>query len=271
MKVAIQGEVGCFSHQAAGRMVPGSTIVPCTRSAEVFERVIRGSVGAAVIPIENSLAGSVAEHYDLLLASKLFIQREFYLRIVHNLIAAPGTALEDIRRVFSHPVALEQCRIFFRQNPKIESIPFYDTAGSVRHVIKDKVPDAAGIAGRKAATAYGGRVLLTGIEDNKQNYTRFFLLQRAYRILPEANKTSLAFGLRNEPGILHKALGVFAAYGISLTKIESRPIQGRPWEYVFFADFMRGDDKVARRALKNLKEVADQVKVLGIYKAARII
>lgn len=269
MRVAIQGEVGSFSHEAARHMIPGATIVPCARSTEVFKRVVAGSVRAAVIPIENSLAGSVAEHYDLLLASKLFIQREFYLRIVHNLIAAPGTSLKNVRRVFSHPVALGQCRNFFRRNPKIDSFPFYDTAGSVKHVIDHEVRDAAAIAGGSAATVYGGRILAAGIEDNKQNYTRFFLLQRTRRMLPGSNKTSLAFGLRNVAGALHKVLGVFADQGISLTRIESRPIHGRPWEYVFFVDFARGDDKVARKALKDLKEFAEMVRVLGIYRAAR--
>src|SRR2546430_15450636 len=129
MKIAIQGEVGSFSHEAARRMAPGCTIVPCARSAEVFDRVGGGSVNAAVIPIENSLAGSVAEHFDLLLARKVFIQQEYRLRIVHNLIAGPGVKAGDIRRVYSHPVALDQCRDFFRKHPKIEATPFYDTAG----------------------------------------------------------------------------------------------------------------------------------------------
>ena len=148
MKIAIQGEVGSFSHEAARRMAPGCTIVPCARSAEVFDRVGRGSVDAAVIPIENSLAGSVTEHFDLLLARKVFIEREFRLRIVHNLIALPGVKRADIRRVYSHPVALEQCRDFFRRNRKIEPVPFYDTAGSVKHVVENRLRDAAGIAGR---------------------------------------------------------------------------------------------------------------------------
>ena len=156
MKVAIQGEAGSFSHEAAKRMVAGCTIVPCARSAEVFDRLERGSVSAAVIPIENSLAGSVAEHFDLLLARDVFIQHEFRLRIVHNLIAAPGVKRGDIRRVYSHPVALDQCRDFFRKHPKIEATPFYDTAGSVKHVIESGLPDAAGIAGRQAAAVYKG-------------------------------------------------------------------------------------------------------------------
>jgi prephenate dehydratase len=165
-------------------------------------------------------------------------------------------------------VALDQCRDFFHANPGIRPNPFYDTAGSVKHVIENKLRDAAGIASRHAAAVYKGRILAAGIEDDKRNFTRFFLLRRTRRVLPGANKTSIAFGLKNVPGALYKALRVFADRGISLSKIESRPIRGRPWEYVFYTDFLRGDDKLARGALVELKAVADMVKVLGIYKAA---
>jgi prephenate dehydratase len=268
MKVAIQGEAGSFSHEAAKRMVPGCSIVACARSVEVFDRVERAAVDAAVIPIENSLAGSVAEHFDLLLARKVFIQQEHRLRIVHNLIAAPGVKLGDIRRVYSHPVALDQCRDFFRKRPRIEAVPFYDTAGSVKHVVKNRLRDAAGIAGRHAASVYKGRILAAGIEDDKRNFTRFFLIRRGRRVVSGANKTSIAFTVRNVPGALFKALSVFALRDISLSKIESRPMRGRPWEYVFYADVLCGDDEVARRALRHLAEAGDFVKVLGIYKAA---
>jgi len=268
MKTAIQGEPGSFSHEAARRMVKGCTIVPCARSIEVFDLLESGNVPVAVIPIENSLAGSVTEHLDLLLARDVFIQRDFHLRIVHNLIAPRGVKKSDLRRVFSHPVALDQCRDFFRANPKIRPDPFYDTAGAVKHVIESKMRDAAGIASRHAASVYKGRILAAGIEDDKRNFTRFVLLRRRRRVLPGANKTSIAFGLKNVPGALHKALRVFADRDISLSKIESRPIRGRPWEYVFYADFLRGDDKLARGALLQLKAVADMVKVLGIYRAA---
>jgi prephenate dehydratase len=249
-------------------MVRGCTIVPCARSVEVFDRLERGSVNAAVIPIENSLAGSVAEHFDLLLARNVSIQREYRLRIVHNLIAAPGVKMSEIRRVYSHPVALDQCRDFFRKHPKIEVTPFYDTAGGVKHVIERALRDAAGIAGRPAAAVYKGRVLAAGIEDDKQNFTRFFLIRKGRRVVPGANKTSIAFTVRNVPGALFKALSVFALRDISLSKIESRPMRGRPWEYVFYADLLCGDDKVARNALRHLAESASPVKVLGVYRAA---
>jgi len=269
MKVAIQGELGSFSHEAAGQMLPQATVVPCARSAEVFDRVESSTVQAAIVPIENSLAGSVAEHFDLLLARAVFVHDEMYLRIRHNLIAPPGVKLGDVRRVLSHPVALDQCRNFFASHPRIHAVPFYDTAGSVRHIISEKLRDAAGIAAKRAAPEYGGRVLLSGIEDDQQNYTRFLLITKSKKIGTGANKTSLAFALKNVPGVLFKALSVFALRDISLSKIESRPIRGRPWEYVFFADILRGDDEAARNALRHLAEIAEFVKVLGTYRAAK--
>ena len=300
MKVAIQGERGSFSHEAAERMVPRCSVVPCARSAEVFDQLGRGSVAAAVIPIENTLAGTVAEHADLLVARDVFIQAEHLLRISHNLIAAPGVKFRALRRVLSHPVALDQCRDFFRRHLGIEAVPFYDTAGSVKHVIANRLTDAAGIAGRQAAEEYSGTILQAGIEDDKPNFTRFFLLRRpdarrknvrgkrkahfsqkrgeeaypglhpAYRglVVRGADKTSIAFHVKNSPGVLFKSLSVFALRDISLSKIESRPMRGRPWEYVFYVDFLRGDDEPARAALRHLGEVAEFVKVLGIYPAA---
>jgi prephenate dehydratase len=290
IKVAIQGELGSFSHEAAEKMLPGCAVIPCARSVEVFDRLQRGSVAAAVIPIENSLAGTVAEHADLLVAREVFIQGEFLLRIVHNVIAAPGVKLAALRKVLSHPVALDQCRDFFSQHPRIEPVPFYDTAGSVKHVVVHHLQDAAGLAGRHAAREYSGKILEAGIEDDKNNFTRFFLIRkgtagsdvaatrkkesaaparRNQRLIPgAATKTSIAFKVKNVPGALFKSLSVFALRDISLSKIESRPMRGRPWEYVFYVDFLRGDDEPARNALRHLGEVAEFVKVLGIYPAA---
>ena len=268
MKVAIQGELGSFSHEATGKMLKLASVVPCPRSAEVFDLVERGAVGAAVIPIENSLAGSVAEHFDLLLARELFIHGESHLRIRHHLIAPRGVTLRNVRRVFSHPVALDQCRDFFRAYPQVQAVPFYDTAGSVRHVVSEQMGDAAAIAPKQAAGQYGGRVLLADIEDDRQNYTRFLLISKSHKISRGANKTSIAFALKNVPGALFKALSVFALRDISLSKIESRPMRGHPWEYVFFVDLLRGDDEPARNALRHLAEIAEFVKVLGVYPAA---
>ena len=222
-----------------------------------------------MIPIENSLAGSVAEHFDLLLTREVFVHAEFYLRIRHNLIAPAGVSLRDVRRVFSHPVALDQCRKFFRKHDDIQAVPFYDTAGSVRHVIAEELNDAAAIAPRQAARQYGGRILLAGIEDDQQNYTRFLLIKESEKIGKGANKTSIAFALKNVPGVLFRALSVFALRDISLSKIESRPMRGHPWEYVFFVDILRGDDGAARNALRHLAEIAEFVKVLGVYPAAK--
>ncbi len=282
MKVAIQGERGAFSHEAAERMVPRCTVVSCARSAEVFDRVERGSVAAAVIPIENTLAGTVAEHADLLVSRNVFIQGEYLLRIVHNVIAAPGVRLKSLRRVLSHPVALDQCRDFFQRHPQIQPVPFYDTAGSVKHVVENKLQDAAGIAGRQAAREYSGNIVEASVEDDKRNFTRFFLIRKLSesrsrvkgstdyrRFIPRgANKTSIAFKVRNVPGALFKSLSVFALRDISLSKIESRPMRGRPWEYVFYVDFLRGDDEPAQNALRHLGEVAEFVKVLGVYVSA---
>jgi prephenate dehydratase len=282
MKVAIQGELGSFSHEAALRMLPRCTVVPCARSAEVFDRVERGSVDMAVIPIENTLAGTVAEHADLLVTRDVFIQGEYFLRIVHNVIAAPGAKLRSLRRVLSHPVALDQCRDFFRKHKHVEAVPFYDTAGSVKHVIAENLQDAAGIASRLAAEQYGAKILQSGIEDDKRNFTRFFLIRKRggnagkkqgsgdyHRLIPRgANKTSIAYHVKNSPGVLFRSLSVFALRDISLSKIESRPMRGRPWEYVFYVDFLRGDDEPARNAMRHLQEVAEFVKVLGIYPSA---
>ena len=269
MRVAIQGERGSFSHMAAERMVPGCAVVPCAISVEVFDALQRGRANAAVIPIENTLAGPVTEHYDLLLARKVFIHSEFRLRIEHNLMAAPGVGLRDVRRAYSHPVALAQCRDFFHAHRAIAPTPFYDTAGSVKHVVRERLLDAAGVAGVRAAREYGARILARGIEDDKRNFTRFLLVSRRRRVAPRADKTSIAFALKNVPGALFKALSVFALRDISLSKIESRPVRGKPWEYCFFVDFLRGDDVAARHALAHLGELADMVKVLGVYPAAR--
>jgi prephenate dehydratase len=266
--VAIQGELGAFSHEAAERMQAGCRVVPCARSLEVFDRLDNRSVDLAVIPIENSLAGSVLEHFDLLLAREVFVQCEFRLRIVHNLIAIPGVKLADIRRVYSHPVALDQCREFFRVRPKIEPVSFYDTAGSVKHIMAEKLRDTAAIASKRAAEVYGGKILKAGVEDNKQNFTRFFLVRKQRKVLPGANKTSIAFSVKNVPGALFRALSVFALRDISLAKIESRPVKGHPWEYVFYADLLCGRTKEVDNALRHLAEITDFAKVLGVYPEA---
>jgi len=280
MKVAIQGELGSFSHEAAERMLQKCTVVPCARSAEVFDRLEQASVGAAVIPIENTLHGSVHENYDHLLKYDLPIRGETFLRIVHNIIVPPGVKFSQIRRVYSHPVALNQCRRFFEENPQIERTPFYDTAGSVKMVMEEGLIDAGAIASANAAEIYGAKILRRSIEDDRENFTRFFLLERpgrgARRVVLQASpprtakrfKTTLVFTTRNLPGALFRSLSAFALRDISLTKIESRPLRGKPWEYLFYLDFMgHVNDPVCRNALNHLAGLADMLRILGCYPA----
>ena len=254
-------------------------IVPCAVSAEVFERVIAGTVDGAVLPIENSLHGSVAEHYDLLLAKPVRIARESLLRIRHNLIVRPGVAPEDLKRVLSHPVALSQCRRWLADHPWLEAVNFYDTAGSVKHLMAEQLEDTAGIAPELAARQYGAEVLEAGIEDHEDNFTRFHLLLRDPP-LPSAkpwpgptmdsaaNKASIAFSVEHKPGSLVRALEAFACSGVNLTKIESRPVHGSPWEYVFFVDLRFDSAAQIDAALVQLAPHCRMVKELGRYVAA---
>jgi prephenate dehydratase len=246
-------------------------IVACAASAEVFERVVAGTVDAAVLPIENSLHGSVAEHYDLLLAQPVRIARESLLRVHHNLIARPGVKLGDVRKAMSHPVALSQCRRWLAVHPEIEAVNFYDTAGSVKYILAAGLADAAGIAPELAAREYGGEVLVAGIEDHAENFTRFFLLVREgeeHPSSPEANKASVAFSVAHRPGTLVKALEELARAGVNLTKIESRPVPGMPWEYVFFVDLRFDSPGQIDLALAALARHCQMVKELGRYVAA---
>jgi prephenate dehydratase len=277
--VAIQGELGSNSHMATLAMlgdVGGVEIVACTVSAQVLAKVVAGEVDGAVLPIENSLHGSVAEHYDLLLELPVRIDGESLLRIRHNLIAAPGVKVEEVRRVMSHPVALSQCRRFLAGHPEFEVVPFYDTAGSVKHLMAAGLRDVAGIAPDLAAQEYGAAVLISGVEDHAENYTRFHLIRRedeAVRTVGEASaeaadKMSLAFAIEHRPGTLVAALERLARAGVDLTKIESRPVPGSPWEYVFYVDVRFGEAARADAALAALRGHCRMVKVLGRYRAA---
>ncbi|MCU1321206.1 MAG: Prephenate dehydratase [Acidobacteriaceae bacterium] len=275
MKVAIQGELGSNSHMAALAMMGEVEILPCAVSAKVMAKVVSGEADGAVLPIENSLHGSVAEHYDLLLELPVRIERESLRRIRHNLIVVPGVKFEQIRQVISHPVALSQCRRFLAEHPKLEVVSFYDTAGSVKHLMADELHDVAGIAPELAAEQYGGEVLIAGIEDRAENFTRFHLILResAPSAIPEgeeADKMSLAFAVEHRPGTLVAALEQLAAAGVDLTKIESRPVPGSPWEYVFYVDIRFQGAKQADMALAGLHGPCSMVKVLGRYRAALI-
>jgi prephenate dehydratase len=270
MRIAIQGELGSFSHQAALQMEPLATIVPCAGSAEVFKLVESQQVSAAVIPIENSLAGSVVEHFDLLLQSDVSIERESLLRIRHNLIGIPGCKVEDIGQVLSHPVALAQCRRFFSRHPGMTPTPFYDTAGSVKHIVSEGRRDAGAIASEQAALTYGGEILAADIEDNPANYTRFFLIRNTSQVrpLPDPDKGSIAFTVENRPGTLVSALQILAEHNTNLCKIESRPVQGQPWQYVFYVDYQSSDPAATSAALEQLRKRCLLVKELGHYPSA---
>jgi prephenate dehydratase len=238
-----------------------------------------------VLPIENSLHGPVAEHYDLLLAQPVRIARESLLRVRHNLIVRPGVAPADIKRVMSHPVALSQCRRWLAAHPWFEVVNFYDTAGSVKHLMAEELDDTAGIAPELAARQYGAEVLVAGIEDHAENFTRFHLLLRepalgAGGLLAKlefeadsvssggANKASLAFSVVHRPGSLVVALEEFARAGVNLTKIESRPVHGRPWEYVFFVDVRFESAAQIDGALAQVARHCQMLKELGRYVAA---
>ena len=271
LPVAFQGELGAFSHAAAQKLAGGRTrVLPCASFRDVFEAVRTGTARAAVVPIENTLHGSVHENYDHLLQYSFHIFGETSVRISHQLITMPGVRFGDLRRVFSHPVALNQCRSFFQSHKQLEPVPFYDTAGSVK-MLREQNPEAAGaIASETAAEIYGGVIRRRNIEDDPQNFTRFFLLSkqaaRSNRA-PGAWKTSLVFSTANSPGALFKAMACFALREISLTKIESRPLRGKPWEYMFYLDFEGSmSDTHVQRAIRNLAELSESLKILGSYR-----
>lgn len=275
LRVAFQGEPGAFSHEAILQLLgPHAEVVPCQWFDEVFASLRSGHCDAAVIPIENTLHGSVHENYDHLLHYDHQIVAETNVRIVHNLLAAPGVRLSSIRRIFSHPVALNQCLSFFAANPQFERKSFYDTAGSVKMIMAEGLKDSAAIASAVSAGIYGARILRRSIEDDRQNYTRFFLLRRAGDApLPlddsrkKGWKTSLVFTTRNQPGSLFRALSAFALRDISLAKIESRPLRGKPWEYLFYVDLLGNvDDEKVKRALGHLEELSDFQRILGCYR-----
>lgn len=274
LKVAFQGERGAFSEEAGRRLFgDDAETLPQRSFGAMFEAVASGAADCAMAPIENTLAGSIIANYDLLLEHDLTIVGEVVLRIVHNLIAPPGVKVSHIKRIYSQAPAIAQCERFLATLPDVQVIPAYDTAGSVKMVMESGRRDEAAIAGRGAATAWGAEILATGIETNAQNYTRFFVLARpdrgpelAARVTGGARKTSIVFRVGNKPGALYRCLAAFADESIDLTKIESRPIEGRPWEYSFYLDFL-GDraDGPVQRAMARLTGIAENLRVLGSY------
>ncbi|MBI3485205.1 MAG: ACT domain-containing protein [Acidobacteria bacterium] len=269
-RIAFQGERGAFSEEAAVRLL-GERIVRIPRPTfeSLFSAIRDGVADCILAPMENSLAGSVHRSYDLLLESGLHITGEVVLRVAHCLIGCPGSSFERIRTVESHPVALAQCERFFAAHPHIRRIATDDTAGSVRAVVQRGSLTRAAIAGRRAAEAHGGRILRRNLEDHRENYTRFALLIPSLETPRGANKVSLVMRLGHRPGTLHRVLGLFARRRINLLKIESRPIQGRPWQYHFYLDLCGlPDDPRLIAALAELEKCADWVRLLGWYRAA---
>jgi len=264
--VAIQGEAGSFSHAAALDALGADLhLVPCPTFEELFRVVETGTATRGVVPIENSLAGSVHQNYDLLGAHALHVIGETQVRVRHCLIARPGATLAVVRRVASHPVALAQCRRFFAAHPDVVPVPAYDTAGSVAELMAGRLPADAAIASSLAAELYGAAVLQEDLEDHPENYTRFLIVGREPAPPERARKTSLVFTLPNVPGSLYRALGAFASRGLDLTKIESRPIAGRPWEYAFYLDVLGDPRGEVAAALTEIRGFARELRVLGAY------
>jgi len=274
LRVAFQGEAGAFSHEAArGAFGSGVDIAPRRTFEEMFDAVTEGQADLAIVPIENTLAGSVIKNYDLLIEHRLVIVAELVLRIVHNLIGQPQAQLEQIRSVFSHPVALAQCERFFKAHPNLQVEQGYDTAGCVKMIMEAGDPTWAAIAGATAAEVYGAKILAAGIESHTQNFTRFFVLAPPERVdefrltgTKPGHKTSIVLRIANRPGGLYEALSAFAKEGVDLTKIESRPIEGRPWEYSFYLDFAGSiSDSAVQKALATLTADSESVRLLGSY------
>ena len=269
MKVAFQGECGAYSESAVYAFFGANTKVkPCRDFKDVFENVLKQETTFGVVPVENSLEGSVNQTYDLFLKYDLKVCGEVIVKIEHCLIANPSTSLAAVKAVYSHPQALAQCQTFLEQLGR-ELIPTYDTAGSVKMLKERGLKDAAAVASERAAEIYGMKILARDIADNKENYTRFFVLSKEDAAITGKDKTSIIFSATHEPGSLYHALGKFAKRNINLTKIESRPTKKKLWEYIFFVDFAGHiDDARVQKALAQLEKQCLFLKVLGSYPQA---
>jgi len=269
MLVAFQGEIGAYSEEAAFHFFgPSIQVKPCESLDDVFRVVEQGKTHFGVVPIENSLEGSISRVYDLLLDSSLRVWGETELRVIHCLIASPAARLDLVKRVYSHPQALGQCRAFLK-HLDCELIPTYDTAGSVKMIKEQGITDGAAIAGTRAAEIYGMKILAREIEDNPNNFTRFFILAKQDSPPTGNDKTSIVFSVKHKPGALYEFLKELSDRNINLTKIESRPTKQRPWEYNFYLDFDgHHEDETSREALASLEKTSLFLKVLGSYPKA---
>ncbi|HDQ46082.1 MAG TPA: prephenate dehydratase [bacterium] len=272
-KIAFQGENGAFSEDAACQYF-GESVEPVPRKnfRDVFDAVASGDCGHGIIPIENSFTGSIHQNIDLLLEFELSVIGEIILRIHHTLMANKGVRLEEIRKVYSHPQALEQCSVFLERLGGVEVVPMYDTAGSAKIIRQEGRDDTAAIASSRAARDYGLQILRKGIENDDRNFTRFLVIS-PHALIPDQNsKTSIVFSTKDIPGALFKSLGVFALRDINLLKIESRPLRKGPWRYWFYLDFEGSiSDPVCQKALDHLQEITSFFKVLGSYEKGRVI
>jgi prephenate dehydratase len=274
MRVAFQGEPGAFSEAAAVQLLGDSVeTVPRATFDFTFRAIAEGAADALLVPVENTLAGSVVRVFDLLLESPLEICGETILPIEHHLIGLPGAVFADISAVASHPMALAQCELFFEAHPGLKRVPAEDTAGSVREMMGRGDKTSAAIAGRRAAAHYGAVILHESIQDNAENFTRFVLLlppEQAQRYRARnAKKMSLAMRLAHKPGALLASLEPFARHGVNLLKIESRPIHGKPFEYQFYVDVEAEQLAELEKALQEVRTATSDLRVLGLYEAAK--
>ena len=270
MKIAYQGEPGAFSEAAARQVNAEAQLVPCKSFEDVFAAVTGGPAHYGVLPIENSIGGSIHRNFDLMLEHEIPIVGELEVAVVHHLLALPGVALGQVRRVYSHPQALAQCERFLRTLTGVEIIATYDTAGSAKMIADQQLMDAAAIASARAGEVFGLSPLKSSIQDYERNTTRFIIIGRRPLSDAKPDKTTIVFTLGNEAGALFKALSVFALRGIDLTKLESRPIPGRKWEYLFYADLSASrEDLPCARALAHLAEFAPSLRILGSYPSCR--
>jgi prephenate dehydratase len=268
LTVAFQGVNGAYS-EAAAVSYYGDNIgtLPCESFEDIFDAVTEGQVERGIIPVENSLGGSIHRNYDLLLRYELSIVGEVQHQVIHQLMVLPGVKESDIRHIYSHPQALAQCEHSITEHfPHVERVATYDTAGSAKILREQNLTDAAAIASARAAEIYDMQILRPDFEDDPENYTRFLIISREPLVPKGEAKTSIVYAMANRPGVLFKTLAVFALRDIDLTKIESRPLRGQRWQYFFYVDFLGSQHEPhCQNALNNLKELTTYLRVLGSY------